>query len=299
MLGPQRPTGNLPEVVRAAGVRGPVALISAGWRYDEDRDEPLRAELGLPVHNLKIYDAYQEIEREAPDLARAHGRKQAALQRAKAQYRSALRPAMEGCFAILAEDPSPESPWFAAAVAHLRRLDELFLAETDRLHRQFREEAHPLRHPIVRFVRAQAADVLKGCEALLIAGGHVAILRNRLHFFGLEELLGRRPVFAWSAGAMVLGERVWLYHDRSARGRGSMELLDRGFGLVTGVELFPHAHERLMLEDRDVMKVLAARVAPNRVVGLENGAVLGPGGVPAGPAGLVYVGADGAVEEAS
>jgi hypothetical protein len=291
VLGPQRPTGNIPAVVTAAGVRGPVALIAAGWRYDEDRDEPLRADLGLPVHNLGLYDAYVELEREAPDLAAAHARKQAVLIRVKATYRALLRPALDACLAALGDDPDPAKPWFRAAVAQVQVLDRLFLDEIDGLHRTFSEETRPLRHPLVRRFLGRTLETLEGCEAVLIAGGHVAILRNRLFFFGLDELLRGRRVFGWSAGAMVLAERVWLYHDRSARGIGSMELLDRGLGLVRGIDLLPHARSRLALDRPDVMTVLAARLAPARAIGLENGAVLDADGASLGdPAAVLSLG---------
>lgn len=274
LLGPQRPVANLPAVLAGLGSRRPVALVSAGWRYDEDRDEPLRAELGRTVHNLRLYDAYTELEREAPDLARAHARKQSELLRTKASYRLALGPALAACRALWAERQDPRCPFFRAAVRHLQEVDRLFLDEAARLHAAFDAEARPAHHPMVRATVARVRDILAGSCAVLIAGGHVGILRNRLAFYGVVPLLAELPIFAWSAGAMVLGERVLLYHDRTPGDARAPEFLDLGFGLVPGAVLLPHARARLDLDTPANVGLLAARLAPLRGVALHQGAVL-------------------------
>ena len=274
ILGPQRPQANLPRILAELGVRGPVALISAGWRYDEDRDEPLRAELGMTVHNLRLYDAYSEIEREAPDLTRAHARKQAELIRVKASYRLALASTTTALRTLWAERRDPTCPFFTATLDHLRALDQRFLAETRRIHEPFETDTRPRAHPMVRAVRARVRDVLDGCQCVLLAGGHVGILRNRLAFFGMDEALRGRDLVAWSAGAMVLAERVFLFHDHTPGELQPPELLDHGLGLVTGAVFLPHARVRLSLQDADNTALLAQRLAPDRAVALEPGAAL-------------------------
>ncbi len=258
-------------MLASQGITGPLALISAGWRYDEERDEPLRAAVGATIHNLRLYHAYQEIEREAPDLAAAHARKQAAVKKAKVAYRVAIAQTLGTLTRLWPLRDEPLPPWFAQAAAHLRAVDELFLTECDRLHRQFAEEGRPDRHPIVRAVRARAVDLLAGCDALLIAGGHVGILRNRIAFFGIDSLLPTRPIIAWSGGAMVLTDRILLYHDHTNFGVGTAEMLDRGFGMAEGVVYLPHARERLFLGNEAGVGILARRLAPARAIGLENG----------------------------
>ncbi len=276
ILGPERPDPILPLALK--GIRGPVALISAGWRYDEDRDEPLRAAIGMTVHNLRLYGAFRDIEREAPDLVAAHARKQTVLKGIKRLYREAIVSSLAGVQKVWADRKDPHCPWFQQAVRHLQEVDALFLAEADRLHEQFAATERPLSHPAVRAARAHIADTLAGCDAVLIAGGHVGVLRNRIAFFGLDAELGQKPIIAWSAGAMVLAERILLYHDHTTHGVGLAEYLDRGFGLVPGVVFLPHASERLDLESKDNVAILAARVAPLRAIALENGGGIGPHG---------------------
>lgn len=243
--------------------------------------------MGVTIHNLRLYHAFQEIEREAPDLAAAHARKQAALKKAKEGYRVAIAQTLGTLTRLwpLRDDPAP--PWFGHAVAQLQDADALFLAECDRLHQKFAEEGRPDRHPLVRAVKARAVDLLAGCDALLIAGGHVGILRNRIAFFGIDSLLHTRPVIAWSGGAMVLADRILLYHDHTNFGVGTAEMLDRGFGMAPGVVYLPHARQRLSLGNSPSVGILARRLGPARAIALENGAWIEDGRVRSTREGLV------------
>lgn len=270
ILGPERPEGILPEILAAEHIRGPVALISAGWRADEARDELLRAAIPNTVHNLKLYDAFRDIERHAPDLARAWTKKQDALRRAKEGYRKRILHALAGAQALWADRHDPADPWFVQAAADLAAADEMFLEQADAFHREFTEVMRPLEHPAVRCVRARVEDILGGCTALLLAGGHVGVLRNRIAFFGVDPLLGKLPLVAWSGGAMVLCERVLLYHDHTAYGPGIAEVLDRGFGTVPDTIYLPHARTRLDLDAAGNVAILATRLRPRRAIGLEN-----------------------------
>lgn len=287
VLGPERPEPVLPALLDRLRIRGPVALVSAGWRYDEERDEPLVAAVRRTVHNLRLYQAWQDLERDAPELASAWARKQALLKGVKERYRAALRHALAAAQELWS--PRGHDPWFELAVSTLRAADERFLTEADRLHAEFTAQVRPDRHPLVRTVEARIHDVVAGCDAVLVAGGHVGILRNRMSFFGLDRVLRDRRVIAWSGGAMVIADRVLLYHDHTPSGHGTAELLDRGLGLVSGVYYLPHAHMRLDLADQRNLAILAARLAPARVLTLENGAVLEGGCRPGGTEGAVGV----------
>lgn len=278
------------------GVNGPVALISAGWRYDEERDEPLRAALGVTVHNLRLYGAFRDIERDAPDLVAAHARKQGALKAIKGRYRDAIVTALGGVQRQLADRRGAGRHWFDLAIRHMQQIDALFLAEADRLHEEFAATERPFSHPSVRAVRERISETLDQCPVVLIAGGHVGVLRNRISFFGVDQALREKDVVAWSGGAMVLAERILLYHDYTTHGVGLAEFLDRGFGLVPGVVFLPHARERLDLGRGDNVAILAARLAPLQAVALENGGGIGANGERIGAEGAVGIlGVDGAV----
>jgi hypothetical protein len=110
--------------------------------------------------------------------------------------------------------------------------------------------------------------------AFAVAGGHVAVLLNRLRLFGLAELVGERPVFAWSGGAMVLGERLVLFHDDPPQGAGHAEVLEAGLGLYQGLLPLPHARRRLKLDEPLRVALFARRFADLTCVALDDGATL-------------------------
>ncbi len=103
---------------------------------------------------------------------------------------------------------------------------------------------------------------MKECDALAIAGGHVASLLNRLRLFRISDLARGRMVFAWCAGAMAISERVVLFHDSPPQGPGAAEVLDSGLGLIGEVVVFPQPEFRLRLGDKKRLSLLARRFAP-------------------------------------
>ena len=87
------------------------------------------------------------------------------------------------------------------------------------------------------------------CDAIVIAGGHVASLLNRLALFDMLALAAGKPIIAWSAGAMVLTERIVLFHDYPPYGSDIAQVLDAGFGLAPGVVVLPDPRRRINLDD--------------------------------------------------
>jgi hypothetical protein len=104
--------------------------------------------------------------------------------------------------------------------------------------------------------------VLAGTSALCLAGGHVAILLNRLRMLDVLGVAGEQPVFAWSAGAMAISERIVLFHDNPPQGAGNAEVLEPGLGIARGVVPLPHAKRRLWLDDAQRVALFARRFGP-------------------------------------
>jgi cyanophycinase-like exopeptidase len=120
----------------------------------------------------------------------------------------------------------------------------------------------------------QQRAVVEQCHTIFIAGGHVAVLLNRLRLFGIERLLRTRPVVAWSAGAMAISERVLLFHDHPPQGAGNAEIFEAGLGLVRGAVFLPHASSRLALDDSTRVALLARRLSPSACLTLDDGTLL-------------------------
>ena len=146
---------------------------------------------------------------------------------------------------------------------HLRRIHLV--------HEHFERSYTPAERPAVAAHRVEIGAILDEAGAVLVAGGHVGVLLNRLRLFGMRQLLAGRPVVAWSAGAIALTERIVLFHDHPPQGAGNAELADAGLGLFPGIVALPHAGSRLRLEDTHRVSLFARRFAPARCVTLDGG----------------------------
>ena len=132
----------------------------------------------------------------------------------------------------------------------------------------------PLERSGVAEHRAELGELLDGLDLVAIAGGHVAILLNRLRLFDVLPLLAGKTIVAWSAGAMICGERIVLFHDMPPQGPGYAEVLETGLGLYPALLPFPHAHRRLRLSDVTRVQLLSRRFQPAECVALEEGSWL-------------------------
>ena len=273
LLGPQRLRPTLTEAMAALGVEGSVAAITAGWQERESDDDELREHLGPRTVNLELYRRAEELFADDRRLFEGHRRRQDSLREAQRLYRRRLGHCLEGARELLAMNGDSELLQEARgdAIAAVRELDARHLETVRRIHRRFRRELRPDRRAGLRRQRAELSRLLAGCEAVAVAGGHVAVLLNRLRLFDVLSLAGSRPIIAWSAGAMALAERVVVFHDSPPQGAGDAEVLETGLGRVRGILPFPHARRRLRLGDPLRVALLARRMAPSLCVALDEG----------------------------
>lgn len=280
LLGPQHPEPNLPALLDRLGVDGPLGVVSAGWRHDESHLGPLSAAVHRPLVHLPLYRWFEELSQHEPALAEEWHQRQQRIAALKRAYQIELR----GVAHVLEEletraihDKGIQAEEIAYARAAVRTLDRRVLQRLDEVRAGFPRSLRPWELPEVAALHERARAWLADCQGLLVAGGHVAILLNRMVFFGLDdlsrELLQRGGmVAAWSGGAMVCSERIVLFYDDPPEGSGDPEVLDRGLCLFPGLALFPHARRRLRLDDPDRVHRLATRLHPARCLTLDNGA---------------------------
>jgi len=283
LLGPQRFLPTLGRAVRAAGVEGTLASVTAGWQEREAEDLELHEHLEERTSNLMLYARSEEVFERDPDLFRAHRERQERLRSMQELYRLRLAHLKRAARELAAREGDPEllEPELEAAIAALRELDAHHLARIRAVNDAFDAAWRPLERPAVARHVAEIERALAGAEALAVAGGHVAILLNRLRLFGIDRLLGARRVFAWSAGAMAVSERVVLFHDSPPQGQGNAEVLEAGLGWAVGVVALPHARRRLALDDPLRVALFARRFAPAHCLVLDDGSqvVLGEAGI--------------------
>jgi hypothetical protein len=266
------------------GRSGTVVVLSAGWRADETDDEPLRRHLGPDVAVLPIYTWFEVVMRELPELRADYRTRQDELARLRRLHRLRLNAALESWGAVrddrkVGDDPLADAA-LAQALEDIRQVDRQLLESASGIIGSHQLASQPWdAHPVVLRLKERAHQLLREARAVVITGGHVAVLLNRLQFFGVDLVLRElhhagTPILAWSAGSMVLTERIVLFYDDPPDGQAYPELLDRGFGLVDNLVLLPHARQRLRLDDRRRVALMAARFAPAVCLGLDNGSAL-------------------------
>ncbi len=275
LLGPQRLESTVASVLDQLTEKGAaVALVASGWQEAEAEEaEELASGLSRTVIPLLLHQRGDDIFHSDPEFFDAYRERQNELQRLQELHHIRLGHALEASRELM-QKQAPDhivEPEREAAVEAVRTLDLHHLERLAEVHARF-ESKWPLheREPIGRH-RKEIAEQLKEASAVVIAGGHVAVLLYRLKLLGLAELIGDRPVVAWSAGAMALSDRVVLFHDSPPQGEGYPEILESGLGLAPGIVTFPHARRRLTLEDPVRVSLLARRFAPAICVAMDEG----------------------------
>ncbi|HMB69052.1 MAG TPA: Type 1 glutamine amidotransferase-like domain-containing protein [bacterium] len=287
LLGPQGEKETLAAVLEEHGLRGRLAVVTAGWQEREGEVQALQDHVAGRAENLLLHKRADEVFAEHPDLEEEHRLRQTRLRQLQRLYNVRVEHAM-AAVAELARRSEPEplirQAW-EAAVGTVRSIDEEHLVDLKVAHREFDLRLDLGQRKAVRRHRREIAKILGDCEVLAIAGGHVAVLLNRLRLFDVTKHIKDKPVIGWAAGAMVLSERVVLYHDSPPQGAGNPEVLEAGLGLVKGVVPLPHARTRLRLNDPQRVSRFATRFAPARCVAMDEGARLtvGPTGWSASP----------------
>ena len=276
LLGPQRLEPTLAAAFDRLRITGQVAAITAGWQEREAEVEEMSEHLGRPVVDLMLHQRCDKVFAAEPDLFRAHRARQDTLREMQKLYRYRLDFTLEPARELLRQESDSElmNLETEAAIEALKRLDNEHMKRIAAVHRAFEERLANRRFPALDEQRAQIRKILEGSSALAIAGGHVAVLLNRIRLCAVTENAGDLPIVAWSAGAMALGHRIVLFHDSPPQGAGNAEVLDQGLGLFDDLQPLPHAQRRLHLDDPTRVELFARRFAPARCIPLDEGASL-------------------------
>lgn len=277
LLGPQRLVPTLAPVLASLGVgSGRISTITAGWQEREPDDHELDTHLGGRTTNLRLYERTERVFQRDAAFAAAHRERQQRLRELQDLYNTRLDHAMAAAYELLdrpgtSVDLERERE---AAIDAIRSLDARHLERVRAIHAEFEAHWQPRSRDAVHAERRELEALVQQSAAVAIAGGHVAVLLNRLRLFGFADLLRDRLVVAWSAGAMACAERVVLFHDHPADGMGNAEVLESGLGLGQGIVPLPHARRRLQLDRTQRVALFARRFAPDLCVPMNDGARL-------------------------
>lgn len=255
-------------------MKGPVALITAGWQEREAEDKALVASLGVAAVNLTLHARSEAVFAQDKELSAAAKARQARLKSVNDFYRIRLDHAFEAARAISVRHVDPEllAEEQRESVEALKQLDRDHLERCQASHEQFVTSWSPSERPSVSRHRHELRAMIADSEAVVVMGGHVVSLLNRMKLFDVVGLAKTQRWFAAAAGAMILTERIYLFHDFPPHGTGIAEVLDAGFGLVRDLVVLPDLRHRIRSDDRDGIARFVQRIAPAACVAMDPGA---------------------------
>ena len=232
--------------------------------------------MGVAADNLRLHERSQDVFASDPALTAAYQARQELLRHLQSFYQIRLYETADAAHAISVRHVEPEllAQEWRVSVEQFRQLDLDHLERCRAIHAAFGDRWQLATRPAIARHRAELAKLIDDAEVLVIAGGHVASLLNRMQLFDVLGLATGKPLVAWSAGAMCLTERVVLFHDFPPYGSDIAQVLDAGFGVVPGIVALPDAARRVRQDDRAGIGRFAQRMAPATCVAMDPGARL-------------------------
>ena len=274
LLGPQYHAPSLGERFEELDLPdGPIAVVTAGWQEREGEDEELDTHLKGRSLDLELYRRADHVFRADPEFREAHREMQHMLREVEGVYDLRLSYVVESVRRLLVAEGHQEvlEPEREHAIQQLRELDAWHLQRIVEERGEFEQKWKPMERDAVAHEREEVKSLLTNAPAVVITGGHVAVLLNRLRLFGMKELLDGKTLIAWSAGAMVLTERVVLFHDHPPQGPGNPEVVEEGLGLCPGIVALPDGRKRLDLGERHRVASFARRFLPDSCIVMGDG----------------------------
>lgn len=274
LLGPQYHAPSLGKRFKKFGLpNGPIAVVTAGWQEREGEDDELDSHLDGRSVDLELYRRADHVFRSDPEFREAHREMQRMLREIESLYDLRLSFVVESVRRLLAAEGTPEvvEPEQEHAIEQLRELDTWHLQRIVEVRGEFERAWKPLEREVIAEQRAELKVVLSDAPAVVIAGGHVAVLLNRLRLFGMSEFLEDKTIIAWSAGAMVLTDRVVLFHDHPPQGAGNAEVVEEGLGLCPGIVALPDGQKRLDVKAPARVASFARRFLPDACIIMGDG----------------------------
>lgn len=268
LLGPQPEFASLKTALATIQPNGPIALITAGWQTEEPEDGALKQAIGRDCFNLELFARTEQLFVEDPELIQLLKDRQDELRHLRDAYNERLNFLLKSARHVLRRHDSliDLTPEKHSAIAMVRQLDREYFLRTCQVIDDYDRRLQIPDRPLVAAHRHQIHELLNRAGALVISGGHVAIILNRLKIFGILEAAQELPIIAWSGGVMALADQIVFFHDSPPQGAGDPELLRAGMGLFHEWLPLPDARHRLNLEDEARIELFARRFEPYRCV---------------------------------
>ncbi len=276
-LGPQRPDIYLGSATKELiPADAPVAVISAAWQEAEGDHRDIQPVMDNPLHDLELYQRADTVFSKDTALTAAYRRRQDKLKDQQRLYRLRLRQLTIAARNILKVNSDPEliADERRHAISQLRALDRHHLNQIAKIHASFNDTLGVEHNALLNDTVEDIKEQLSHCDYVLITGGNVVVLINRLKLFGLGPLLGTKHIVGLSAGAMVLTDRIVLFHDRLPQGRRDAEVMCNGLGLISDTVLLPDARQRVRKSETVRNSLFSRRFSPSTCLTLNNNSSL-------------------------
>ena len=277
LLGPQRPVANVGTAIAGTlNADEPIAVISAAWQEAEGDIDDVRKLVPNPLHDLNLYQRADELFAKDETLRNAYRTRQDQLIEQQQMYRLRLRHLTIAARSILRAEGNVTAiaDERRHAISQLRALDKHHLRQIRKINNRFTEQFNEQQHAALADNIAEIRQQLAGVSTVLITGGNVVVLLNRLDLFDLKPVLEQKNLVAWSAGAMVLCDRIVLFHDRLPQGRRDPEVMCEGLGLISDTVVLPDAGNRIRKNDLIRISLFSRRFSPAACLTLDNGSEL-------------------------
>ena len=268
LLGPQPEYASLKRALAHLNLSAPVALNTSGWETEEQEDSRLKEAIGFESINLRLFARTEQLFADDPELIETLRARQDELRHLRDAYNDRLNHLLAAARQIIRReehliniDAERES-----AIEMIRQLDRQYLVRTSQIIDHYEHQLQTANRPLIQAQREEIARILEGVSALIISGGHVAIILNRLKVFGILEMCPELPIIAWSGGTMALADQIVFFHDSPPQGKGNPEVLRAGVGLFQDLLPLPDGRTRLHLEDRSRVELFARRFDRYRCV---------------------------------
>jgi len=203
LLGPQRPVVNLDSAVARSGIGdGPIGVISAAWQEAEGDIDDVQRLVQNPLSDLRIYERTEGLFAADERLHEAYRLRQDRLKEQQRLYRMRLEHLMVAARQTLHTegDPTIVAAERRHAISQLRALDRHHLGQVEKLHSRFDSVFNADSHTLLAEHAAAIEDDLSRFKTVLITGGNVIVLVNRLRLYGLDRHLRRKNIIACPPG---------------------------------------------------------------------------------------------------
>ncbi len=254
LLGPQPQYQSLRKALERLQPDGPVAVITAGWQEEETdarQLDPLMEALPDDSFNLNLFHRTEDLFAADSELIEMLRERQDELRLLRDVYRIRLEQTLEAARRVLKRPDSriDLQPERESAIETVRLLDRQYFGRTREICNRWESRLDTSTRGEVKRHRREIHDLLDGASAIVISGGHAAIILNRLRIFGILESHQHLPIVAWSGGTMALADQIVFFHDSPPQGRGDAEVLRAGMSLFDQYLPLPDARHRLRLDD--------------------------------------------------